>query len=140
MTKKTKNQNKPEIRCVLCRAEVSIAVGNVSEGCPNCGTPVLPMDIMDDVELKINWHELKLLCLWSERWANHTDTNEEAFTGEKGKISSILFSIVGLLQEQFPSFDPLTMSGEVALADREKGTKTILPFIDKDGPAPPTQH
>ena len=56
------------IRCTKCYEEFIEEEKNVS-CCPKCGCKGVPMLISQDVEIKINWHELRILANWAENWA-----------------------------------------------------------------------
>lgn len=58
-------------RCTQCDHEVTREVQDRGlRCCPKCETTSLPCDPADDVEVKVNWHELRILVMWSERWAS----------------------------------------------------------------------
>lgn len=38
--------------------------------CPRCGHKGRPCDPVEDIQVKVNWHELRILAIWAERWAN----------------------------------------------------------------------
>lgn len=72
-------------------------------GCPTCGTHSLPCDPKKDVEIKINTHELRVLTIWADNWAQH---NVDA----QGKKT--LSCILQRLSKQLPD-TIFTLSGEV---------------------------
>ncbi len=39
-------------------------------GCPECGETGIPADLDDSVNIKITWHELRVIVMWAERWAS----------------------------------------------------------------------
>jgi len=57
------------IRCTKCYEEFSEEETKNVSRCPKCGSKGLPMLINQDVQIKINWHELRILCNWAENWA-----------------------------------------------------------------------
>lgn len=61
-----------------------------------------------DVEIKINWHELRILGIWAENYA--------ASLKEKNpELQRTVAVICGRIQAQHPEMKaPLTMSGELA--------------------------
>ena len=66
------------IRCVICGKEFSDdELPESTCECPNCGTKSLPCLIVDDVNIKINWHELRILTIWAENWARQIDRTEK---------------------------------------------------------------
>lgn len=97
--------NDKTIRCTTCQAEFSEAEIKGVSCCPGCGSKGVPCLIADDVTVKINWHELRILSCWAERWAMHIEAQA---------TSSLvtLDCIVQRLQKQHPDKVPLTIRGE----------------------------
>ena len=97
-------------RCVQCDASFTSAelvAMPITGGCPSCGTESLPVGTDADVTVKINWHELRILGIGAENWA-------ERIEGEGGVSARMtLKAIVRRLQTQYPERPPLTLSGEV---------------------------
>lgn len=85
--------------CVECRFKIKSFAGLTK--CPNCGSEGIPCSISEDVNIEINWHELRILCIWAENW------------GRRINEAGTVYSIVQTLQEQFPDKTPLTLAGEV---------------------------
>jgi hypothetical protein len=56
-------------RCVTCGGEFTEEQIQGATACPTCGDKGVPVDPANDVELRINWHELRLLTIWSDNWA-----------------------------------------------------------------------
>lgn len=110
-------------RCVICDHEVS-NVDDLPEGtagCPKCGTTSIPCDPADDVTVRINWHELRILSIWSEFWAN---AHPEAVPDMKQPV----FSITRRLEAQHPDKPPLTLGGEIRqLKQTFPGIETNIP-------------
>jgi hypothetical protein len=94
------------LRCVVCRAEFATdEITEATTGCPKCGTESVPMVISQDLQLRINWHELRILTIWASNWA---DRYVDA--GGKRALNSILRE----LQDQAPEGGAaLTLAGEV---------------------------
>lgn len=123
------------IRCTRCRAEFSEAEAVGRGGCPACGDTGVPMSIAQDVTLRINWHELRILTIWADNYAReHCQPDGQA----------ALAAIIRALEAQRPdgSFAPLTLLGEIqevvdagvassaTITDRT-GTVTIKPKVGK---------
>lgn len=53
--------------CTLCGFNIESFDG--LSGCPRCGTMDKPCSTSDQVEVSVNIHELRVLCIWAERWA-----------------------------------------------------------------------
>jgi len=100
------------VRCVICESEFSEQEIQNIDCCPSCGHKGVPCTIIDDVEIKINWHELHILCCWAERWAMQI---------EKEAPSSVvtLDCIVQRIQKQHHNKHPLTLRGEMEQIDQK---------------------
>jgi hypothetical protein len=96
------------IRCVRCRSEFSEVEIEGHDACPKCQATGLPMAIKDDVTIRINWHELRILGMWADNWAGICDKQEHGQDG-KGTIAGILRAI----SAQHPGRAPLTIGGEL---------------------------
>lgn len=104
--------------CTRCGSKFSYAETSGVSGCPKCGTRGIPCAAIDDVQVKINWHELRILVIWAERWAHKSD-EARAEALERGEpvgetMMPMVHAIARRLQEQHPSEDPLTFAGEMA--------------------------
>ncbi|GAC1455454.1 MAG: hypothetical protein PVSMB1_04900 [Gemmatimonadaceae bacterium] len=91
-------------RCTDCGSEFTDAELVGARGCPVCKTESLPSDIKDDVTIKLNWHELRILGIWASNWAN-----EKCPEHSKRTLKHILARI----QAQHPDKTALTLFGEV---------------------------
>ena len=92
-------------RCIECRRNFSFEQlhvdGVAADRCPECGTQTDPMHPLDDVDVKINWFELRVLAQWAEQWAAR-------HARQYPHMQSALYAITQALEEQCPSFQPLT--------------------------------
>ena len=127
--------DKVAARCVRCRAEYTATELLGAKSCPTCGTQGLPMDPAHDVAPTINWHELRILAMWAERWALACD---ERFT-EQEPMLPVVFAIVRPLQEQFPSYPALTLSAELDQL-RDAGYEIETSVKADVAPKPPKLH
>lgn len=89
-------------RCTQCREEFTDEEVT-SSVCPSCGTSSVPMAIADDVQVQINWHELRILGMWAENWAVSHDNAQMVKT---------VRTIARLVEQQFPGKPSITLSGE----------------------------
>ena len=126
------------LRCTTCREEFTREQASGRSSCPNCGTASLPMVIADDVEIRINWHELRILGIWASNYARrhgHGDSRKA--------LATILHSIAMQHPERAAS-SPLTLAGEIGILRRaaESGDLTGEPttietnvrdLLDEDG-------
>lgn len=92
------------VRCTVCRSEFTDAEVAGARSCPTCNRASVPMAISDDVEIKVNWHELRILGMWAENWAIH---NDDAIMVQTVRV------ITSLIHQQFPGRLSLTLSGEL---------------------------
>lgn len=91
-------------RCTSCEAEFTDAEMADAIACPSCGTRSIPCSIAQDVTVKINWHELRLLTIWADNWAR-------AYCEASGNRT--LATIIKRLEAQRPEGYPaLTFLGE----------------------------
>jgi hypothetical protein len=117
-------------RCCKCRGEFTEAEIESASACPKCGTKGIPCDPANDVDVRINWHELRILCIWAEHWARKIDADKPS---DDPSIKTV-YGIVGAIQEQFPSRGPLTLSGEFQEIAKRYEIETNVPL---DAPMPP---
>lgn len=69
--------------CLACSKEIDPEDPRISDkmhhnhgGCPECGHRGIPADTAASVTVKITWHELRVLCIWAERWASQCESAE----------------------------------------------------------------
>ena len=111
------------VRCTICGKEFSD--DELPEGtceCPNCGTKSLPCSIADDVSIKINWHELRILTIWAENWARQIDREEK----KEEKNLLCIMTIAERLQKQFPDKVKLTLFGEIRELRKDYNIETNI--------------
>lgn len=94
-------------RCTTCATEFTDAEIVGHSACPSCKSPGVPMAIAQDVTLKINWHELRILTIWASNFAGSKDFPAPS--------RAALNAIIRRLEAQRPNetFAPLTLFGEV---------------------------
>lgn len=98
------------VRCTRCRSEFTDAQIQHAKACPKCGTRGVPMSVAQDVTIKVNWHELRILTMWAERWADQVAKNDDALPDAQAVVPAIARAI----QAQHPTMPPLTFAGEIA--------------------------
>jgi hypothetical protein len=105
-----------KIRCTKCRVELDY--DDIPENvncCPKCGTKGLPCRVEDDVTIRINIHELRILGIWSENYAVSCDNkhlDDPFYESLKETVNIICREIEKQLIEQGKP-TPLTLSGEM---------------------------
>lgn len=112
-----------------CDAEFTYEQLEGATGCPTCGTQSLPMKTSNDVQLKINTHELRILTIWASNWAE-----EKCEPRQQKTLHCILQRISKQLPHVHLSFasevKELQNSGVDATLIKEDGT-VLVPRKDK---------
>lgn len=89
-------------RCVQCDAEFTEEQLVGARGCPACGTESLPCDPKNDITIRINTHELRVLTMWPSWWA----TEKCSLSAQK--------TVACIIQRLSTQTDkPLTLAAEV---------------------------
>ncbi|RLD65132.1 MAG: hypothetical protein DRI84_07440 [Bacteroidetes bacterium] len=88
------------IRCIVCRTEFTDEEIKGNQGCPICGYRGLTMFTDGDINIDINWFELRLLCMWAEALALQV--------GDKHSLNAF-YSMVNEIKEQLPECGKITM-------------------------------
>lgn len=110
--------------CTLCNIDVPSFEG-LSQ-CPNCGTRNRPCAHENDLTVKVNLHELHILCVWAERWGMSITEEEDGGPG-------IIYAIVHRLKHHNEKLADasLTLADEMdALRDAGYNFETNLPGIE----------
>jgi len=97
------------MRCLRCGSPTA----NPDGPCGVCKTQVRALDPIDDVTIRINWHELRLLTMWAERWASH-QTEAGASRAEPNDMLGSLYAVLDRIHAQHLAMPPLTLEGELA--------------------------
>ncbi len=63
------------------------------------------------MKIEVNWHELHILCVWAENFAQSCFEKDP---DGNNKMPTVVTAIARRLQNQFPQFSQLTLSGEIA--------------------------
>lgn len=92
-------------RCTHCSTEFSEDELAAAMSCPECGTTGIPCRIEDDVLLKINWHELRILGVWADNYAHAANLEDDS--------RKVISAILARCEKQFPDKTALTIGGEV---------------------------
>ena len=102
-------------RCVKCNGVFSKeeTIGKIA--CPACGTKSLPVNPEDDVTIKINIHELRILGIWAENYAVISD-NKELDNAYHESLKDTVNAITQRIRRQLKKLEkdcPLTLSQEM---------------------------
>jgi len=107
--------------CTRCGFKIETFKG--LGACPRCGTKGIPCLSENQVNVSINVHELRVLCIWAENWAlAHADVDED-----------VVYAIALRLRRQLGEKDTsLTLADELrALRDAGYDVDTNLPAGDR---------
>lgn len=120
------------LRCVDCRKEFALSYIEEIDAkkCPSCGTSALPMDAANDIQVKINWHELRILCIWAKNWQEFR-INKDADTNNEPRTITIDMIISELEKQRPENAAPLTILGELKQIAEMYNTEVSL--IDING-------
>ena len=84
--------------CTHCRFRIK-SFKNLDK-CPNCETKSIPCSSSDQVNISINWQELRILCHWAGKYGRKIDSQ------------GVIYGIVHDIEKQHPDKTTLTFSGE----------------------------
>jgi hypothetical protein len=90
------------------------------------------MLVSDDVTINVNWHELRILAIWAENWA------ERFKEKDGGGMQRIVNIIAGRLHAQYPEKAALTLTGELGAVRRwaeEQGSSMEVQGFSPDADA-----
>jgi len=91
--------------CTRCSFKIESWEGLTE--CPQCGSKSIPCGFEDQVDISINTHELRILCIWSENWGKQIEKD----SGESD--ANTVYAIAGRIRKQLGEKDcPLTMADE----------------------------
>ena len=105
--------------CIQCRQEIESFEG--LDCCPFCQTRETPCDYGADVILVINWHELRILCLWAMFHAKAQ--KREIQSGMIHTLRGIFTRIKSLRKEKWP---PIELDEELQELSNKLRKQVIL--------------
>ena len=77
--------------CIECGYIVNSFDGLSS--CPMCNSTSIPCSWKDQVNISINWHELRIIIMWAENWWNKTKKEEQM---------NPVFGVAERIRKQYP--------------------------------------
>ena len=109
-------------------------------GCPKCGNQGIPCGCDGDVRVEINWHELHILTVWAENWAQQSARRDPPDPQAKD-MPKVIAAIARRLSQQHPTMPQLTLSGEIAelpvkLQEMGMGATGVSTNIPRPTPLP----
>ena len=117
-----------ETRCIVCDYKPTEKELEGATRCPNCGTRGSPIDSKDDISITINYHELRILIIWAERWASHNADTDPS-------MQTTIYKIASRLEAQHPDRSkecPLTLLGAMEQLKSLSATGRIEQNIIQD--------
>ena len=107
---RTNDSEKYEGFCTLCGEKIKSFDG--LEKCPHCGTEGVPCAYENQVNVSINLHELRLLCIWAENWGNKIGVDRLSLSS--GRLETdVVYAIARRIRRQLGDKDAaLTMADE----------------------------
>lgn len=108
--------------CTVCSWRVESFEG--LNACPNCGSTSKPCGDADQVTISVNWHELRVLCIWAERWA----IEKVEPSGDTGGGRGVVYAIADRIAAQNPGRGALTLARELNdMRDAGLDVRTNIP-------------
>lgn len=86
----------PTCRCILCNKTFLVEQIRSLMSCPNCGGSMAPLLPSKDVEIKINWAELRLLSQWAERMVSQIARDGDP------ESQKVFYAILERIRQQQP--------------------------------------
>lgn len=108
--------------CIKCGTVIESFDGLAS--CPTCKTTSVPCSYDEQVKVELNLQELRILCMWSERWVNVMRDEQT-----QAESAAILRALVSRLKKQIPQGANLLICDEVS-AVKEHGLEVDSSFLD----------
>jgi hypothetical protein len=88
----TKNDGKKDIRCAVCLGEFfsEEMIEKKVDTCPTCGTTIKPVKISQDGYIKVNWQDVRVLAIYSQRWAKGFNLDTKGNVDSKIALDNII--------------------------------------------------
>lgn len=102
-------------RCMRCSASFTEAELEGHSRCPKCASKGVPMSPSQDVTVRVNVHELRVLGIWAEHYASRADHAQLDNAAHEPLVETVHL-ICDRLEAQLREKDkwmPLTMAGEL---------------------------
>lgn len=126
-----KDKNLIIAHCLKCESEFTEEQIRGFNCCPNCKTRNLPADPKNDINIKINTQELRILCMWAENYAIQTD-DKNLDNPLYESLRDSVQRIVDRIRKQFPpelKKIPLTWKDEMKGIEDSGLCKSVQLFI-----------
>jgi hypothetical protein len=113
------------VRCIVCDAKLDERELMGVDHCPKCGIEAKPVDPTNDIFIRINEQELRILAIWASNYSERLSP----------KLKNVFAAIVRRLEKQMPGVH-LTLFSEVA-AIQQRHPDTRLEGEDDEVIVPP---
>jgi hypothetical protein len=120
-----------DIRCTKCGKEFVSEEVKETDRCPSCGTDCTPQLISDDVTVKVNWQDLRILCGWAANYVVNLNTDmQEVFVAmvnrlmpfrPEGSAALTLEEEVREVQAKFPEVTLYGIDGRILIPPKDIG-------------------
>lgn len=106
--------------CTQCGKEIESFEG--LDRCPFCNTTSIPCDFKNQVNVSINTHELRILCIWAENHVHNVSDEQE-----QASMATTLRSICDRISKQLPEERKvcLLLSDEVKEIKKRYGDENV---------------
>lgn len=122
--------------CLACGYEATqVEIDKGIQACPGCGSQGIPGFRKDDVTIKINWQELRILIMWAEFWTDskiNPDAQTEQEFAEAKAMKRLIYTITDRIHQQHLGKDsPLTFQGELSQVREHYPDMEVFGFGDE---------
>lgn len=126
-----------DIRCPQCGHQGEWQYVMQLNQCPSCSTRQFPLRIAEDGFIKTNWHDIRMLCIYAQRFCA---TFDESVLGNKTAIETINRIVKEMSRFQppnAPDLNPALDHPQIAkdIADRKQGdlkSPYLLDLINRE--------
>lgn len=116
----------PRYLCLKCRNIAALDEGEEIDACPSChDSKGIPADADDTITVTLTTHELRILTMWADNWAQHAAT----YRPENAVLPKIIRGILDHLAQYTSA--PLSISQE--MADLRKAFPDAEVTVFRDG-------
>src|SRR6185369_1725272 len=102
-------------RCVRCNKSFTEEELKGASCCPGCGTKDIPCDPKKDASILINVHDLRIMGIWAENYANSVD-NKHLDDVNHSSLKELITIITDRIEVQLKAqglYTPLTLVKEL---------------------------
>jgi hypothetical protein len=104
--------------CIECGHQIGSFDG--LDRCPACGSTSMPCHNDEQVDVSVNWHELRVLVIWAENWQR------------QHQIGRTVYGIAKRLHAQHPERGTLTLAEELGEIAKAHEVQVSDPALRRD--------